>query len=54
MTLEDALREAAKRAESGVREAMNKYARGEVVDEDDLTGALVGQLDARLRGRWED
>jgi hypothetical protein len=50
MTFEEATREAALAAGDAVNQAMRKYRQGRVVDEDDLTGVLVGQLDAALEG----
>lgn len=57
MDIEKAFREAARAASSATKAAMQKYQRGEVTDEDDLTGVLIGELDAALRGnvsglRW--
>lgn len=53
MTLDydEALKEAARRADRAVGQAMSSYSRGEVTDEDDLTGVLVGSLKAGLTGQ---
>ncbi|MCY1165782.1 hypothetical protein D9M73_56930 [compost metagenome] len=51
MALDDSLREAAIAASTAVEQAMKKYRVGEVTDEDDLTGVLVGRLDANMEGR---
>lgn len=58
MTFEEAMREAAKAADQAVTFAMRKYRRGGAVDEPEITGVLVGELDAALRGeigglKWE-
>jgi hypothetical protein len=50
MDFENSLVEAAKRAEVAVNRTMEKLGRTRVVDEDDLTGVLVGNLDAELQG----
>ena len=50
MTFEEATREAALAANAAVARAMNKYASRRVKHEDDLTGILIGQLDAALEG----
>lgn len=50
MNFDDSMRKAAKRANEAVGRAILKYRRGEVTDEDDLTGVLVGNLDASLVG----
>lgn len=44
--LEEAFRQAAHAADRAVSAAMEKYADGHVTDEDDITGVLVGRLDA--------
>lgn len=44
------MREAAHVAERATRSAMREYARGNVTDEDDLTGQLTGELNSALRG----
>ncbi|MGG4604634.1 hypothetical protein ACLPHM_07565 [Paenalcaligenes sp. Me131] len=44
--LEKAFREAAHAADRAVSAAMAKYASGYITDEDDITGALIGRLDA--------
>jgi hypothetical protein len=49
MDFEDDLRDAAKRADRGVRRAMSKI-RYDRIDEDDLTGVLAGNLEAELDG----
>lgn len=46
ISLEQAFREAAHAADRAVSAAMLKYADGLVTDEDDITGALIGRLDA--------
>ena len=51
LDFEEAVKAAARRADRGVNRAMAKYARGNVTDEDDLTGVLVGNLDAELDGQ---
>lgn len=50
MTFDEAMREAALRAELAVDRTMSKYARGGVTDEPEITGVLVGQLDAAFDG----
>jgi hypothetical protein len=47
-SLDDSLRVAAKAADRAVAAAMKKYNNTGVTDEDDLTGVLVGRLDAAL------
>lgn len=44
--LEKSFQEAARAADDAVNAAMLKYANGLVTDEDDITGALIGRLDA--------
>lgn len=44
--LEEAFRQAAHAADRAVSAAMEKYADGYVTDEDDITGVLIGRLDA--------
>ncbi|MBB5368208.1 MULTISPECIES: hypothetical protein, partial [unclassified Janthinobacterium] len=44
--LEEAFRAAAHAADRAVGAAMQKYADGLVIDEDDITGALIGRLDS--------
>ncbi|WP_028601169.1 hypothetical protein [Ottowia thiooxydans] len=44
--LEKAFRKAAHAADRAVSAAMEKYANGHVTDEDDITGVLIGRLDA--------
>lgn len=44
--LEEAFRQAAHAADCAVSAAMEKYAHGHVTDEDDITGVLIGRLDA--------
>ncbi|WP_080712489.1 hypothetical protein [Pseudomonas brassicacearum] len=46
MDLEQAFHEAAHAAEAAVTAAMGKYKSGNVTDEDDLTGVLIGRLDS--------
>lgn len=46
MIPENQFKAAAHFAEMAVEAAMYKYKRGEVTDEDDLTGVLIGRLDA--------
>lgn len=48
MNLEKAFREAARAASGAVEAAMEKYRLGHVTDEDDLTGVLIGRLDAEF------
>lgn len=48
MTFDEAMRLAAKSAERGVQRTIRKYAAGRTTDEDDLTGVLVGNLDAEF------
>lgn len=43
---EEAFRQAARAADRAVSATMRKYADGLVTDEDDITGVLIGQLDA--------
>jgi len=50
-SLEEAFREAAHAADRAVHAAMQKYADGLVTDEDDITGALIGRLDAAFDDR---
>lgn len=45
-SLEEAFRQAAHAADRAVTAAMQKYANEEVTDEDDITGVLIGRLDA--------
>jgi len=51
MGFEDAMRTAAHSAEQAVWRAMGKYRDGLVTDEDDLTGVLVGSLDAEFSAK---
>lgn len=44
--LEEDFRQAAHAADRAVSAAMEKYAYGHVTDEDDITGVLIGRLDA--------
>jgi hypothetical protein len=44
---------AARRADEAVNRAMKKYRQGNVTDEDDITGVLLGNLDAALDGEIE-
>ena len=58
MTFEEATREAARAAHRAVTNATERVRLGRPIDEDDLTGILVGQLDAALDGeiaglRWD-
>ncbi len=46
MDLEEAFRNAAHAADTAVAAAMGKYEHGNVTDEDDLTGVLIGRLDS--------
>ncbi|WP_343503681.1 hypothetical protein [Alloyangia pacifica] len=48
MGFEEAMRAASHAADRAVKRAMDKYRHGLVVDEDDLTGVLVGSLDAEF------
>lgn len=45
-SLEQAFQEAARAADRAVSGAMLKYSNGLVTDEDDITGVLIGRLDA--------
>lgn len=47
-SLEEAFRAAAHAADRAVSAVMQKYADGLVTDEDDITGVLIGQLDAEF------
>lgn len=51
MNFEAAVSAAAHAADDAVASAMRKLKYGRVVDEDDLTGYLVGQLDAKIDGQ---
>ena len=51
VSFENSLRMAARRADTAVNRAMEKYRLGLVTDEDDLTGVLVGNLDTELEGK---
>jgi hypothetical protein len=44
--LDKAFRQAAHAADRAVSAAMEKYANRHVTDEDDITGVLIGRLDA--------
>lgn len=48
---DQAMREAAHVAERATKTAMREMAKGNVWDEDDVTGVLVGELNASLRGQ---
>jgi hypothetical protein len=48
MTFETDVRDAAHVAQNAVNATIEKYRSGQVIDEPDITGVLVGQLDARL------
>jgi hypothetical protein len=48
---DDDFREAARRAESGVKRAIRSLQGGKVRREDDLSGVLKGNLDAELEGK---
>jgi hypothetical protein len=50
MLYEDSFREAAHRAERAVERAMSRLSRPTRIHEDDLTGILIGNLDAELDG----
>jgi hypothetical protein len=50
MGFDEAMKQAAKTAEHATQRAMKKYRAGLVTDEDDLTGVLIGNLDAALEG----
>lgn len=50
MTFESDIRAAARAADSAVNTAMRKYSEARVTDEPDITGVLVGRLDAALDG----
>ncbi|EHF8262919.1 hypothetical protein ACXEI8_005082 [Klebsiella pneumoniae] len=47
---ENAFQEAASAANRAVSAVMQKYSSGLVTDEDDITGALIGRLDAAFDG----
>ena len=49
-SLEQAFREAARAADRAVNASMQKYADGLTTDEDDITGVLIGRLDAAFDG----
>jgi hypothetical protein len=48
MELEEAFKAAAHAADAAVKASMNKYRDQGVTDEDDLTGILIGRLDAEF------
>lgn len=48
MGFDESMRLAAKAADRAVIRAMRKYSHGLVTDEDDLTGVLIGNLDAEF------
>ena len=54
MDLEEAFRNAAHAADGAVLAAMEKYQRGDVTDEDDLTGVLIGRLDSAFDRSYGD
>lgn len=54
MHFEETLKKAAHRANKAAVAAMSKYRSGRVHDEDDITGILIGQLDAELDGQIGD
>jgi hypothetical protein len=49
-SFDDAMRKAAHIAANATKAAMQEMAAGNVTDEDDVTGVLVGELNAALRG----
>jgi hypothetical protein len=51
MTFEESIREAAHRAQEAVMGTLDQYSRGSITEEEDFTGSLAGQLEARLRGQ---
>jgi hypothetical protein len=51
MTFEEATREAARAAANAVTKGLDHVRTGHVVDEDDLTGVLVGRISGALDGR---
>lgn len=51
MAFDDWVKEAARRAGRAVDRAIKKYRDELVTDEDDLTGVLLGNLDAELQGK---
>jgi hypothetical protein len=51
MIFEEAIREAAHRAEEAVIATIEHYKRGGITEEEDMTGTLGGELSARLRGQ---
>lgn len=46
MTFDEAMREAARKADIAANAAMTKYAIDDVTDEPEITGVFIGQLDA--------
>jgi hypothetical protein len=50
VTFEEAMREAARAASQAADSTMQMYKHRNVVDEDDITGVLVGQLQATFKG----
>lgn len=50
MSFEQDVEEAAFRAAQACDAVVKKYAEGDVIDEPNITGALLGQLDTRLDG----
>ncbi len=50
MDIDQAFRLSARAASDATRAAMKKYRQQGVIDEDDLTGVLVGRLDAAFEG----
>jgi hypothetical protein len=51
MTFDESMREVALAADKAVELAMKKYASGGASDEPEITGYLLGQLDAQIEGR---
>jgi hypothetical protein len=50
MTFDEAMLDAARRAERAVKATVQKYARRRITDEPEITGALIGRLDAEFDG----
>ncbi len=50
-SFDDAMRKAAHIAADATKAAMREMSKGNVTDEDDVTGVLIGELNAALRGQ---
>ena len=48
MTFDEAMQEAARRADQAVTSTMRRYRKGDVTDEPEITGELMGQLVTRF------